>query len=806
MSRLGAKAENLLRMQTEFELNVPPFVAISFEDLILDYSKATLSLQSLVNEFLSSAKTLEETSSLITRELAKVTLDKARTHSYFETIAANSWAAVSFRTSALLEDGGADSFAGQYQSFVDQEFTLENLEKYAVLCFGSMVSSTVINYAKERGLTKFRVGGSVIVQEMFYGNVAGVLFTENGSGELQIAISNSWQNTVVEGEDATEFLVNRLEIDSKKMPRQIRELCKSALVIEAKTGRPLDIEFSYDSEVLAFLQFRPITKPMLEYSFEWDSSNISENYPGITLPLTYSVIRQFYGSVYLSFFKMLGASKKDIADKAPITHNMLGYLEGHVYYRITNWYEGIKLVPGRRNQEYFEAMLNPVKKRGEAEKSIMDLKSIIAIIRFMILILRSERISRRFSKRIAKKIAFYDSINVDYINAASLLQSGKKIRQEMLEDWAVTILNDVRLMLFHGILKRLFAKSDNPDDYMLLMQGLNDKASIRPLEALSKLGLVVQQALESEALSQITKLEQTASWSQVKDAAEDYINEFGARTPGELKLENQRLTDRLFTVLELALKAANSGIDSSPSVEKRVITWPTNQSPLLKPLVLHIAKNTRRAIDWRERFRFNRAQTFNLSRKSFDAIGNALAAEGLLAEPRDIYWLTDTEVDELVNVHAPIQDGKTIVAMRKMQFEQYEKKDKALAVHGTGRIAGMHQVNIEPVSQDGGISGKGVAPGQITAEVIVVKEFDPTVDVRGKVLVVHYIDPGWTLLFTQAAGIVAERGNALSHAAIIAREIGIPAIVAAPNATKDLKTGDIVTINGSTGVIKHESL
>jgi pyruvate,water dikinase len=140
-----------------------------------------------------------------------------------------------------------------------------------------------------------------------------------------------------------------------------------------------------------------------------------------------------------------------------------------------------------------------------------------------------------------------------------------------------------------------------------------------------------------------------------------------------------------------------------------------------------------------------------------------------------------------------------------MQFEQYEQKDKALAVHGTGRIAGMHQVNIEPISEDGGISGKGVAPGEITAEVIVVREFDPTVDVRGKVLVVHYIDPGWTLLFTQAAGIVAERGNALSHAAIIAREIGIPAIVAAPNATKDLKTGDIVTINGSTGIIKHES-
>jgi len=128
MSKLGAKADNLLRMQTEFELNVPPFIAIAFEDLIHDYKQVSFSLELLVNDFLNSTKSLEETTSLITQQLSRVKLDKEQLGSYFETIAANSWAAVSFRTSAALEDGGADSFAGQYQSFVDQEFTQENLE------------------------------------------------------------------------------------------------------------------------------------------------------------------------------------------------------------------------------------------------------------------------------------------------------------------------------------------------------------------------------------------------------------------------------------------------------------------------------------------------------------------------------------------------------------------------------------------------------------------------------------------------------------------------------------------------------
>ena len=804
MSKLGAKADNLLRMQQEFELNVPEFVAIAFEKLISNYPSVAQVLEAKANSFLSGEIELAEVSKQVSEYLKEISFQNTELAEIVELIEHKNWSSVSFRTSAALEDGATDSYAGQYQSFLDIEFNSETLHTYALACFSSMVSDTVLSYAKGRGVTEFKLGGSLIVQEMFFGDVSGVLFTENGSGELQIAFNQSWHNSVVEGEDATELIVNRLEIDTKKMPRQLRELCKAALVIEAKIGRPIDIEFAYDSKILAFLQFRPVTKPMLDYTFEWDSTNISENYPGMTLPLTYSMIRQFYGSVYLSFFKMLGANQKDLADRAPLTHNLLGYLDGHVYYRITNWYESVKLVPGRRNQEYFEAMLNPVSKRGEAAKSRLDLRSMLAIGRFLFLLLRSERLSQGFSKRIAKKIAFYDAINFDYINASALLQSGKKIRQEMLDEWAITILNDTRLMVFHGILKKLYEKNENPDDYLKLLQGLNDKASIKPLEALSKLGIVIAETIKSENLTDLKELELSPSWPTVKAEAEQYINDFGARTPGELKLENQRLTDRLFTILELALKAATSGIDSSPSAEKRIFNWPSNQSALLRPFISYVAKNTRQAIDWRERFRFNRAQTFNLSRKSFDAIGNALVAEGILAEPRDIYWLTDTEVDELVNTHAPIQDGKTIVALRKMQFEKYEQLDKALAVHGTGRIAGKHQVNIEPASQDGNISGKGVAPGEITAEVIVLREFDASVDVRGKILVVHYIDPGWTLLFTQAAGIVAERGNALSHAAIIAREIGIPAIVAAPNATKDLKTGDRVTINGNTGMIRHE--
>lgn len=802
MKNLGSKAENLIQLREIYRVNVPDFVAIPFDNLIQDFSSLSDRLVQVVDEFLSGQTDLATSQDLLQGILSGLRLDEGALASYSGEIGKMGLDKVSFRTSALLEDGANDSFAGQYESFLDVQFSQAALSEYAVKCFASMLSAQVLSYSKLKGITHFPLGGSVIVQRMFYGTSSGVLFTENGSGQLQLAVTDSWRNTVVEGENAKEIRIPRFELAKADLPRELRQICQTALRIEAAIGRPLDVEWAYRKGSIAFLQFRPISQPMLEYSFEWDSTNISENYPGITLPLTYSVIRQFYGSVYLSFFRMLGAKEKDIAEAAPITENMLGYLDGRVYYRITNWYEAIKLMPGKRNQEYFEAMLNPVRKRGKAAKSKMDFKSFLTICRLVFLLFRSEQISKKFAKEIAAKISSYDAVNFDFINAATILESGKKIRREVLNQWAVTILNDVRLMVFHGILQRLYAKSENPKDYLKLMAGLTDKASIRPLQQLSRLGQEIEAAFKLEGVSDLSELSRSTSWVKIKQVADEYISEFGARTPGELKLENERLTDSLFTVLELALKSARSGIDAAPSQTRREFSWPSGQSVLLRPLILYVAKNTRRAIDWRERFRFNRAQTFNLSRKGFDAVGKALQAEDILASARDIYWLTDHEIDELVGSHAPILDAKELVQSRKLKFAEYENLDKTLAVQGSGRIAGRHQVNVAANQDEDGLAGNGVAPGEVTAEVIVVKSFDPNVDVRGKILVVHYIDPGWTLLFTQAAGIVAERGNALSHAAIIAREIGIPAIVAAVNATNNLVTGEIVTINGNTGIIK----
>lgn len=800
MKAIGNKAANLLRLRNEFKFDVPDFVVVPFDEVFENFDSVAKELGKQVNRWLRSNRSYETLRPRLETTLGSLRFDREALGQLAQVLAAKKFDRVSFRTSAVAEDTASASFAGQYQTFLDQNPDAANTRKYLLACFASLLSPTVLGYARAQRALDYPIAGSVVIQQMFFGTTSGVLFTEDGTGSISLNYANSWRNTVVEGEAAEHLRIDKSEISKARLPRQFKVLASQALNLEAAIGRPLDIEFAFDAKRVVFLQYRPITVAKTDYYFEWDSTNISENYPGITLPLTYSFIREMYAGVYPAFLRMLGASAKAAEREQHTFDNMVGYLNGHVYYRITNWYEAIKLMPGRSNQEAFEAMLNPVKKRGaDTAKRRMDIRSAITAIRFLWLLTRSERLSRRFKVRVSELLGFFDSFHLEQINAAAIFAFIKRSRKDVHEEWAITILNDIRLMVFHGLLKRLFfANSDLA--YLTYLQGLSDRASIKPLEGLKALGVEVLAAMRAEGTNSIAKLQKTESWPAVVVATHRYVDDFGARTPDELKLENRRLTDDIPSILEMAVRASEAelGVGS----QRRSNAWPSELPAYQRPLLAWVAKNTRQAIDWRERFRFNRAQIFDTSRRAFLAIGRALAAEKLIAHERDVFWLTENEIDEFVNGHAAIMDARDLVATRKNQFAKYAKLEMPLAVHGAGLIAPAHLIKLD--AANAGLQGTGVAPGALTAEVIVATEFDPRLDVRGKILVVHHVDPGWTLLFTQAAGIVAERGNALSHAAIIAREIGIPAIVALPGITKTLKSGNRISINGVTGGITIE--
>ena len=117
-------------------------------------------------------------------------------------------------------------------------------------------------------------------------------------------------------------------------------------------------------------------------------------------------------------------------------------------------------------------------------------------------------------------------------------------------------------------------------------------------------------------------------------------------------------------------------------------------------------------------------------------------------------------------------------------------------------IVGERPPTPEDRVPDRNLRGIGVSPGRCTGRVRVVRRLEDLDDIReGEVVVAASTDPSWTTLLSFASALVLEIGGRLSHGAIIARELGIPAVADVTGATFRLRTGDRITVDGSSGEV-----
>ena len=792
---IGRKASGLIELDRRYPGLVPSFVVLPVEQLVENWAELKSAAEALVAEFCEGAVDAATYAAHEARLGASITLAAGVVAGALAS--SRAWGAVSVRTSALAEDGAEHSFAGQYETTLDVPVQPQPIRDAIRASVASLFSARVAAYARARGIEALELGGSVVVQQMFVGSTSGVLFSENGRGELTLAWSRSARNTTVEGENALELRVSKVADRPAGLPAPAR-LLDIAIESEARHHRPVDIEWAARGSRLALLQLRPQTTLALDYELAWDCTNIAENYPGITLPLTYSFIRGLYSRVYPAFFRKLGVGQKVLDAKQQVFRNTLGYLGGHVYYQIDNWYEMVRLIPGpSSNQAFFSAMLQPQRTPGDAPKRRLGLRGALTMAplvgRLGLLLVRSNSMSRGFGRTFQRRLSRFESVDWASLQADAILSTLETMRSELLTLWATPVFNDLRVMIFHGLLKTYSFGPEQHADYLGYLHGLSDRASIAPLTALGVLGNRLRARHGATATADGILL--SPDWMATRVLVDEYLARFGGRTPDELQLENPRLADDYASLLSLALGTDPEG---RPAVDATV------RSIRGRLGTRFIGRNTRQAIDWRERFRFNRAQVYGLARSAYLALGRRLVEANQLDSADDVFWLTEQELDEAVFGHAWNSDPRAVVTRRRGEFATFENRSLARRVVGSGLIAPARLRDDEQRSAAGMARGMGVSPGVLTAQVVVVHAFDPTVDVRGKILVTSHIDPGWTLLFVQAAGVVTERGNALSHVAIIARELGMPAVVAAMGAVDALRTGQVVTINGTTGSIDAE--
>ena len=212
----------------------------------------------------------------------------------------------------------------------------------------------------------------------------------------------------------------------------------------------------------------------------------------------------------------------------------------------------------------------------------------------------------------------------------------------------------------------------------------------------------------------------------------------------------------------------------------------------------------RRRVRDRENLRFERTRVFGVVRRILLALGRHLAAAGQIAEPRDVFFLTRRRGLRVLRRHGGDLGPVGLAARRRAEFEAYAREP---APPDRFETCGAARGGRPQARRAGGprrrerieLRGTGCCPGVVRAPVRVVRDPRAAGALAGAILVAERTDPGWTLLFPAARGLLVERGSLLSHSAIVAREIGLPCVVGIAGLLDTLVEGEEVEMDGTTG-------
>ena len=194
------------------------------------------------------------------------------------------------------------------------------------------------------------------------------------------------------------------------------------------------------------------------------------------------------------------------------------------------------------------------------------------------------------------------------------------------------------------------------------------------------------------------------------------------------------------------------------------------------------------------------------------AIGRKLVAAGVLDDPEDICFLHYNELRALVGNPVAL-DARERVSERRDAHEEATRirppdwvgtaTPAALAFPYASLWGFPEKFYRKPPTKSGEVTGLAASPGVIEAKARVVLSLDQFEDVQQvEILVCRMTNPAWVVLFTRIAGLVTDAGGSASHSAVVSREFGLPAVVGTSYATQQIKTGDLIRVNGTTGIVE----
>ncbi len=694
----------------------------------------------------------------------------------------------SVRSSCSLEDSDDKSFAGQFETYLN--VTRQDLIDKIKDCFESMSNKKI---SDKFGITDFE--RYVIVQEMILSNISGVLFTSNPQGLLNETVitcgKGLGEGIVSGGAETTTYYYNQTddvyyydgneELISGKM---VRELVMLSNDIKKNLGEFLDIEFAIKDNIVYVLQARKITTLDGNNLLVLDNSNISESFPGVSLPITISVAHLIYSGVFKSAISRVLKNDEETARLENVFNNMVGDCNGRLYYKISNWYEIILRLPfSSKIIPIWQDMLGVRDKKIVANAKYSKRKNLKVYYNFLHEIKNVPKSMAELDSYFEKVYKEYKVINIKEISYEELVKLFKTISDKLFAKWDITLFNDMYTFIYTGMLKKRLKKKYT--DYEKIVNSIiSGNKSLASLEAIRNL---IRLATSKNELSD----------EEYKDAFNDYIEQYGDRTVGELKIETQtyrvcpKLLEEKIRNYEEQKDKLKQTITDSDNNEINITSFDKRTKKLIEKCKLGIQN--------REKSRLNRSRIFGMCREMILQFGTILEAEDKITDKNDVFYLT---INELLNQYD--NNFKKVVDERKDKYTLFYKLPaySRLIFSGNEFNKSNVTINSETLYNDKEtLRGVPCSGGVCEGEVIVMDESNTNIDTKGKIVVSKMTDPGFAFLMDGAKGVISERGSILSHTAIIARELKIPLIVGVKDLLISIKTGDIVHMDANTGII-----
>ncbi len=737
------------------------------------------------------------------------------------------------RSSGTCEDLAGMSFAGQYESFLDLRDE-EAVVRAVRECWASLFNARVRGYLRRQGISLQRAGMALLIQEYVPAEYAGVAFTVNPltgrQNHLLLEYCAGGADKLVSGRITPAQAVFDYEtgtlISGALPPGMAARHLGEFRQIQKVFGAPQDIEWIWHNGSLCFVQTRPVTSIKTEASFgTWTTADFRDGgvSSSVATPFMWSLYDYIWQFAMPGYCRILGLLDPG-ADQRPWG----GMFFGRPYWNIGEVLTCLLKIPGFHERNLFSD-LGIQTEPGYPFRSVpYSVERVTAVLPTLLKLEHYYRFriqdNRRYRREFADLTKPFTDSHLERLSgdefAARFRDLITKLYFRTETSYFMTIYNTSNAKLDFKV--RLDAVNQRGHDlsYIKLISGLLRVKHLAPLKSMSHLAqeIAAQWRLREVILNtpadQIDAVLKTdTDGIALLQLFDQFIDSYSYHSSRELDISVPRWHEDRATVWKL-LKTylRDPDPESAISHEKRQHDMYRQEVgrarhafngllhrliPIERQLFFRALLRTRTYCWWREEMRDYSSRVYAIVRTWALEAGRRLhLADG------EVFWLTWQQTLQALEgrlTGEQVRDLLSQAVEQALLYRHFENPDEL----GAGFLA-----KTLPDSQpgtDGGnrFSGVGCSPGVAVGTARLIRSLEDSDRLqRGEILVTRFTDPGWTPIFHLLGGVVTETGGVLSHAAVISREYGIPAILNLAGATQRIRDGQRLRIDGSSGIVE----